>query len=328
MKPFLRAAPGQPEAGHDFIKNQERAIVLGDFAEEFQKARAGQVQPRIAGDGFDDDAGNLAGVRREGGLHRRDIIVRHHDGVLRERGGNARAVRMTEGQRPGTGTHKQGIHVPMIAAVEFDNLVALGKAAGQADDAHAGLGAAAGHAHLFHAGHQVANQFGHGDFERIGHAKAGARFGGGLHGGDDFGMRMAEDGRSPGEHIINEFVAIHVPQFATGRAVHKKRLAAHGAKRAHGGIDAAGNIFQGFGKELFRLGARNHGVNLTNGRAGKKENEAGRTAMIQPGWPTPGRRMPHLVLDVAVEKDSVVCTLNETTGNQDLSRHEPPGGDI
>ena len=54
---------------------------------------------------------------------------------------------------------------------------------------------------------------------------------------------MAENRRAPGADVINQFISVHVPDFATGGAIDKKRIAADRAKCAHRRIDAAGNIF-------------------------------------------------------------------------------------
>jgi len=75
--------------------------------------------------------------------------------------------------------------------------------------------------------------------------------GGGLDGGNDFGMRVSEDGRPPGKNVINQLVAVHVPDMCALGPVDKKRLAADGAERAHRRIHAAGNIFQRLGKKGF-----------------------------------------------------------------------------
>jgi hypothetical protein len=141
----------------------------------------------------------------------------------------------------------------MITAVELDDLVPLRESARQPDGAHARLRAAARHANFFHARHQFTDELRHRDFQRIGNAEARAVFGSGLHGGNDFRMRVTEDGRPPGADVINQFISVHVPDFGAAGPVDEKRIAADGAERAHRRIDAAGNIFQRFGKKLFRL---------------------------------------------------------------------------
>ena len=103
----------------------------------------------------------------------------------------------------------------------------------------------------------------HRDFERIRNAEAGAVFGGGLDGGNDFRMRVAENGRSPGADVVDVFVAIHVPDARALGFVDEERLAADGAEGADGRVHAAGNVFQGFGEKRFGFGSRNHGLTIT-----------------------------------------------------------------
>ena len=43
---LLRAAGREAEAGHHFVEDQQRAVLLRDLAEEFQVARLGQIQAR------------------------------------------------------------------------------------------------------------------------------------------------------------------------------------------------------------------------------------------------------------------------------------------
>src|ERR1043166_8349921 len=96
----------------------------------------------------------------------------------------------------------------MITAIELDDLVAFGETAREADGAHAGFRAGVRHANFFYGRHGLADEPGHGDFQRIGDAEAGAVIGGGFDGGNYFGMTVAEDSWSPGEHIIHIVIAI------------------------------------------------------------------------------------------------------------------------
>ena len=79
--------------------------------------------------------------------------------------------------------------------------------------------------------------------------------GGGFDGRNNFRMRVAENGRPPGADVINQLIAIHVPDARASGLVDKERLAADRAKRAHRRVHAAGNVFQRLGKKLFRLSA-------------------------------------------------------------------------
>src|ERR1039458_6820748 len=109
--------------------------------------------------------------------------------------------------------------------------------------------------------------------DRIGNAEARAVLGGGFDGGDDFRMRVAEDGRSPGADVINQFIAVHVPDFRAAGPVDEERIAAHRAERAHRRIDAAGNIFQRLGEQALRLRAIHADKLTTKERRNKAESE-------------------------------------------------------
>ena len=67
---------------------------------------------------------------------------------------------------------------------------------------------------------------------------------------------MTENRGTPRSDVIDIFVAIHVPNPCALGSIDEKRLAADRAKRAHGGIHAAGNVLQSFGKQLFGLSVR------------------------------------------------------------------------
>lgn len=78
-----------------------------DLAQKLQVARPGQIQPRVARHRLDDDAGDVAGVRRKSRPHRLRIIERQHNRMLRERRRNARAVRMPKRERARARLHQQ-----------------------------------------------------------------------------------------------------------------------------------------------------------------------------------------------------------------------------
>ena len=158
---------------------------------------------------------------------------------------------MAERQRAGTGLDQQRIRVAVIAAVELDDLVALRESAREPDGAHARFRAGIRHANFFNAGNQFANQLRHFHFKRIWDAEARSAFGGGFDCRNNFRMRVAENRRTPGADVINQFISVNVPDARTFCLVNKKRIAADGAERAHGRVDAAGNVFQRLGEKLF-----------------------------------------------------------------------------
>ncbi len=142
----------------------------------------------------------------------------------------------------------------VITPVELDDFVALREPAREADRTHARFRAGICHADFLHAWHQRTDELRHRDFKRVRDAETRAVAGGGLDGGNDFGMRMTQYGRPPGADVINQFVAVHVPDMRTFGPVDEERPAADGAERAHGRIDAAGNILQRLGEERFGFG--------------------------------------------------------------------------
>jgi len=72
--------------------------------------------------------------------------------VLGKGGRNPGAIGMAKRQGAAASLDEERIDVAVVAAVEFNDFVAFGESARQANGAHARLGAAAGHAHLFDAG--------------------------------------------------------------------------------------------------------------------------------------------------------------------------------
>ena len=64
---------------------------------------------------------------------------------------------------------------------------------------------------------------------------------------------MAKNRRATRADVINVFISIDVKNLRAFGFVDEERLPANSAKRAHGRIDAAGNVVERFGKKLFRL---------------------------------------------------------------------------
>ena len=59
----LGRAPGrQPEAGHDFVEDEQRAVRGAGGFQPFQNPGCGRDAPHVAGNRFNDDGGDLAVV--------------------------------------------------------------------------------------------------------------------------------------------------------------------------------------------------------------------------------------------------------------------------
>jgi hypothetical protein len=107
-------------------------------------------------------------------------------------------------------------------------------------------------AHHFDGRHGVANGVRQIDLRLRGRAETGASLQRAFERGQDFGMPVTEQQRSPGAHVVDVFVAIGIEDVAALAARDEQRLAAHAAEGAHRRIDAAGNLLhrtteQGFG---------------------------------------------------------------------------------
>ena len=62
----MDAAFCEAEAGHDFVKDDEGAVLGGDVSDGLEIAWAGEDESGIGGVGFDDDGGDVLAVLGEG----------------------------------------------------------------------------------------------------------------------------------------------------------------------------------------------------------------------------------------------------------------------
>ena len=77
----LGTAVADAEAGHHFIEHQQSTVLLGDFAQTFQKTRLRCDEAGIADDRLKDHAGNGLRVLRKQLLDRFQVVVRGGEGV-------------------------------------------------------------------------------------------------------------------------------------------------------------------------------------------------------------------------------------------------------
>jgi hypothetical protein len=131
----------------------------------------------------------------------------------------------------------------VVAAVKLEDLVPARESPRRADCTHGSLGPGTYHAHHFNGGESLFDhhrqrclKFGWRTeacaardslFERRGY----------------FRVRMTQDHRTPGKHIIDVSLVINVVDLRSLRLFDKERIAAHGAECPHRAVHAAGNIF-------------------------------------------------------------------------------------
>src|SRR3546814_10520074 len=65
-------------------------------------------------------------------------------------------------------------------------------------------------------------------------------FSGLLDGAYDLGMRMAQNGRTPGAHVVDIACVVRIPHIGTLGALDEARCAAHRSEGPDGRIDSAG----------------------------------------------------------------------------------------
>jgi len=104
-------------------------------------------------------------------------------------------------------------------------------------------------------GHQFADEFRHRDFKWIRNAETRAMIGGGFDGRNDFRMRMAEDGRPPGEDVIHVFVPVHVPNVRALAGSRRTAAADGRGTRAPASSHTTGNVFSTPRRKFFGFSA-------------------------------------------------------------------------
>ncbi len=212
----------------------------GDGAQTGEIARGGRDAAGIADDGLDDDGGDLAGMGGEGGFDGGEIVVGQSEGEVRDLVGHACRAGNAKGGDAGAGFDQQAVGVAVIAALEFDDEFAAGGGAGQADGRHRGLSAGADEAHFFDGGIAGGDALGEIGLGGRGGAEAGRVARGALNGFDDRRKGVAQNHRAPGAEVVDVAIAVGVVEVCALGALNEGRRATHGAKGAHGRVDAAG----------------------------------------------------------------------------------------
>ena len=251
---LLHAAEGDAEAGHNFVEDEERAFAGGDVAEGLEVAGLGQDAAHVSGDGFDDDAGDFVFVGGEGGFNGGGVVVGQGEGELGDLVGDAGGAGDAEGGEAGAGFGEESVGVAVIAALEFDDVVAAGEGAGEAQGRHGGFGSGGDEAEFFNGGDGAGDELGEVGFGGGGGAETGAGGGGLLDGLDDGREGVSEDHGSPGAEVVEVLVAVGVVEVCAFGAGKEGRLAADGAEGSDGGVYSAGEEALGALAELIGPG--------------------------------------------------------------------------
>ena len=94
----------------------------------------------VAGDGLNDQGGDLPRPARHRGFDLGQRVVSRHHRVAGGTDGDARRSRDTERRYARSGLDEQRIRVPVVATRELDQLVAAGRRSRKPHGGHGGLG--------------------------------------------------------------------------------------------------------------------------------------------------------------------------------------------
>ena len=161
--------------------------------------------------------------------------------MARNRIGDSGRAWRAKGREPAARLDEQAIAVPVVAALELDNRIALRVGAREANGAHRGFCAAVYEAQLVDALDCIDDELGEVGFERCGRAVARAFLERVDERGFDVGIAMPKEQRSPALDEVDVAVVVLVIEVDSLRAVDKRRRAANSLERAHGRIDTADN---------------------------------------------------------------------------------------
>ena len=135
-KQLLRAPQGQPEASHDLVEDQQTSSLPRNAPQTFEISRRRRYTAHISHHRFHDHAGDLVLMLREGLLNRRQIVKGQRKSpmsdLLRHTGRSCQA----KGGQSRSRFHQQAVRMPVIAALELNHVLAIGKRPRHADGGH------------------------------------------------------------------------------------------------------------------------------------------------------------------------------------------------
>ena len=107
----------------------------GERAQAGEVAGGGRDAAGVADDRLHNHGGDGAGMRGEGGFDGGEVVVGQGQGEVGDLFRHAGRAGNAEGRDAGAGFDQQAVGVAVVAALEFDDDLAAGGGAGQADGA-------------------------------------------------------------------------------------------------------------------------------------------------------------------------------------------------
>src|SRR5260370_6696323 len=226
----------QTTSCYPFVHDKQRAVLLTDFLQSLQVASLRGNNSHVRSNGLDDDRRDLIFMLEKYAFDSLEIVIGHVQRQRRQRWRHSRTLRNTKRSEAGTRLRQKTVRMPVIAAFEFDNKVSLRRPARQPYSAHRCFCAARNKANLFNTWNRPRNQRGQLQLQLSRHAKTGAAarlVGNGLA---DGGIRMSQDHRAPGAHIVEKLVSVRVVEMLSAAALHDQRFSTYPPERPHGTV--------------------------------------------------------------------------------------------
>ena len=233
-RPPCRPRRTEPEPGDDLVEDQQGAAGAARGTQPLEETGGRRHQVHVGGHGLDDHAGDSL---VEDGNH----VVRNDLGVGDRAGGHADRARQAEHGHPTAPARQQPVRVAVVAAVELDDPVASGGAAGQTDRAHGRLGPRGDEAHLLTARDARADGLGQQDLTGRRRAERRALGRRGRDGPGDHRVRMPEQHGSVGLHHVEVAVPLGVEDERALPRDNRVRRPADGGEGADGRVHPARN---------------------------------------------------------------------------------------
>jgi len=222
-------------------------------------------------DRFDDDGGDFAFVLRKKIFDYGEIIVGNIERQFGKSLWDAGAFGDAERGETGAGLGEKAVGMSVVAACKFDDQIASGKSASEAQGTHRGFCAAGNEADFFKKRNGAADALRKLNFEFGGDAEACSLLRLVCNRGDNGRMRVAEQHSSPGADEIEQPVAVRIEKILALAAFDDQRFATDGTKSAHGTVDAADENLFGFRENFARTATsvlrRGRGAHLSSGSA-------------------------------------------------------------
>ena len=220
---LLCTAEGQSEAGDHFVEHQHNAVPTHSVTQALQKPvnRWDATVQRL-----DDHGGQIGAVVIENLLRRREVIVRCDQHItLDPRRAGAGRIGLRPLGRVVANEARDALRVlPVVRALEFQNLWPPGRRPCRAQAKHRRLGAAGNEPDSLHARADISDAFRQFHHRSRDGGEIGAPRSGRVGCLEHFRVGMTDERCAPRHGHVEVFAAVGIPDSATGTAVDHRRV--------------------------------------------------------------------------------------------------------